>query len=227
MNEIKKISNSFEETLKDSNLQNISIELIETVTDSILEDGLLKDLPIIGTLVGLSKTSFKINDLLFLKKIISFLSELDKITAVDRKKMIDKIDKSEKFRVKVGEKLLYIIDKCEDHENAKYVSILFTGFLEGDIDYPDFLRGSKLIDRIYIGDLLEFVKDDRMDLDSSELSDYEGTGLYEIYAEDVSIRDQDDWRSTEKYIVEGGKTRGYITDIGAKIRKVLIKKIKN
>jgi hypothetical protein len=226
LNEIKKISNSFEETIKDSNLQNVSIGLAETLTDSLLEDGLLKDIPIIGTIVGLGKTSIKITDLLFLKKVIAFLSELDDISIEDRKAMIDKIDSSDKFRIKVGEKLLYIVDKCDDYENAQYVSKLFAGYLEGDIDYPDFLRGAKVIERIYVGDLLDFVNDDRRVLQPNELGDYEGTGLYETYTEEISVRDQDDWKASDKYIVDGGETKGYITDIGDKIRKVLKKENK-
>ncbi|URW79091.1 hypothetical protein [Xiashengella succiniciproducens] len=225
MNGIKKISNSFGQTLKDSNLQNVSIGIAETLSDSMLEDGLLKDIPVIGTIVGLGKTSIKITDLLFLKKVISFLSELENVSIKDRKKMIDKIDSSEKFRIKVGEKLLYIIDKCDDHENAQYVSKLFAGYLEREIDYPDFLRGAKVIERIYIGDLVDFIKDDRTVLEPNEIGDYEGTGLYETYTEEVSVRDQDDWKASDKYIVEGGETRAYITDIGDKIRKVLKKRL--
>lgn len=221
MNEINKISNSFEETLKDSNLHNVAIGLTETLTDSILRDGLLKDIPIIGTIVGLGKTSIKITDLLFLKKVISFLTELQTISIEDRKEMIDKIDLSKKFRVKVGERLLYIIDKCDDHENAQYISRLFAGYINREIDYPDFLKASKVIERIYIGDLIAFIKDERTVLQPNELVDYEGTGLYEIYSEEIIVRDQDDWKASDRYIVDGGEPRGYITNIGAKIRKVL------
>lgn len=227
MKGIKKISNSFGQTLKDSNLQNVSIGIAETLSDSLLEDGLLKDIPVIGTIVGLGKTSIKITDLLFLKKVISFLSELEDISVDVRKEMIDKIDSSEKFRIKVGEKLLYIIDKCDDYENAQYVSKLFAGYLEKEINYPDFLRGAKVIERIYIGDLLAFIKDDKTVLEPDELGEYEGTGLYENYTEDISVRDQDDWKASEKYVVDGGETRGYITDTGNKIRMVLKKRINN
>lgn len=228
MNEIKKISNSFEETLKDSNLQNVAVGLTETLTDSLLEDGLLKDIPIVRTIIGLGKTSIKITDFLFLKKVISFLSEIDEVSIEDRKKMIDKIDSSQKYRLKVGEKLLYIIEKCDDYENAQYVSKLFVGCLEKKIDYPDFLRGAKVIERIYIGDLLKFIKDNRKILEPDELIDYEGIdGLYKTYTEDISVRDQDDWKADEKYIIDGGEPRGYITDIGDKIRKVLKEDKKN
>ncbi|MFH1118253.1 MAG: hypothetical protein V1775_00410 [Bacteroidota bacterium] len=221
MEELKKMSNSFEETLKDSNLQNMAIDMTEAITDSFLEDGILKDIPLVNTILGMGKITSKISNILFLKKVLSFLSELENISPEDRKKMIEKIDSSKKYRVKVGEKLLYIIDKCDDYENAQYISRLFVGYVNGEMSYPDFLRASKLIERIYIGDLIEFIKDERTVLKPDELTDYEGTGLYQILNDDISIRDQDDWKASGKYVVDGGEPRGYLTEIGAKIREVL------
>jgi hypothetical protein len=69
-----------------------------------------------GTVIGLGKTAMGIKESLFLKKIIYFISELENISATKRHEMFEKIDNSRKFRTKVGEKLLYIIDKCDDHE---------------------------------------------------------------------------------------------------------------
>ncbi len=55
MTELKEYSNSLEETLKDSDLQNVSTGLAEVVLDSLIDDGIAKDIPIIGTVVGLGK----------------------------------------------------------------------------------------------------------------------------------------------------------------------------
>jgi len=221
MEEIIKMSNSLEETLKDSNLHNISTGFAETITDSLLEDGFLKEIPIVNTIVGLSKSAIRITDLLFLKKVISFLSKQEFISQKDRKEMIDKIDSSKKYRMKVGEKLLYIIDKCDDYENSQYISMLFAGFIKGEIDYPDFLRASKIIERIYIGDLKKFIEDDRTELNPTELVEYEGTGLYDIYTDEITLNYDDDWQHDNNYRVDGGEPIGIITEIGKKIRRVL------
>jgi hypothetical protein len=221
MEEIKKMSNAFEKTLKDYNLQNISIGFAETITDSMLADGFLKDIPIVSTIVGLSKGTVRITDLLFLKKIVSFLYEQENISKKDRKEMIDKIDSSEKYRVKVGEKLLYIIDKCDDYESSQYISKLFAGFINNEIDYPDFLRASKIIEKIYIGDLKKFIDDGRTELETTELIEYEGTGLYEIYNDEMELRYNDNIERNNEYMLHGGDPIGIITEMGKKIRKVL------
>ena len=48
MSELNKLSNSLEHTLKDCDLQNVSIGLAEVFTDTLIEDGITKDIPIIG-----------------------------------------------------------------------------------------------------------------------------------------------------------------------------------
>jgi len=94
MSEINNLSSSLEHTLKDSDLQNVTVSLAEVFADSLMEDGIAKDIPIIGTVIGLGKTALGIKESLFLKKVIYFISELKNISASKRREMIDKIDQS-------------------------------------------------------------------------------------------------------------------------------------
>ena len=64
-----KIQDSFNLTLKNSNLQNIVSDFAELSVDSILQEGVLKDIPIVSTLISLTKVGISINDKLFLKKM--------------------------------------------------------------------------------------------------------------------------------------------------------------
>ena len=114
MTELSELSNSIEKTLKDSDLQNVTIGLAEVALDNLLKDGIIKDVPIINTILGFGKASLAIKERLFLKKIIYFISGLSSIPINKRNQMIDEIDSSGKYRTRVGEKLLYIIDKCEE-----------------------------------------------------------------------------------------------------------------
>lgn len=136
--EINKLSNSLEETLKDSDLQNVTADLADSISEALLNDGFIKEVPIISTIVGLTKAAISLNDRLLIKKLIYFISELNGINQEKRNKLISEIDSSEKQKIKVGEKLLYIIDKCEDHYSAKYIAILFKAFLDEKIDYSQF-----------------------------------------------------------------------------------------
>jgi hypothetical protein len=234
MNELESLSNSLETTLKDSDLQNITADLAETFTDELLSDGLLKDIPIIGTIVGLAKASLNLKDRLFVKKLISFMAGINKINPEKRLELISKIDNSEKFKVKVGEKLLYILDKCDDHISAKYVAVLFASFLNKEISYEEYLRGAGIIQNIFIIDLEKFIETDTGKLEititSSDpgINDFQNTlitsGICTTTIEPVSVRDQDDHKRSEKYSVSGGEMIIYLTDIGQKLKQVLKEK---
>jgi hypothetical protein len=156
MNELDNLSQSLEQTIKDTDLQDVTIDLAETFTDAILKDGIVKDIPIFGTIVGLTKSVINLRDRLFLKKIIYFLKNLNSIPKGARHEMISKIDGSDEYKIKVGEKLLYIIDKCEDHKSADNIGKLFCAFLDNAITYADFLRGASIIDNISMQTWIHF-----------------------------------------------------------------------
>ena len=60
MSELTKLSNSLDQTLRDSDLQNVTINLAELFSDSLIKDGIAKDIPIIGSVIGVGKTAIGI-----------------------------------------------------------------------------------------------------------------------------------------------------------------------
>lgn len=231
MNELNKLANSLEATLKDSDLQNVTIELAESLTDAAIKDGLLRDVPVLGTIVGLARASISLNDRLLIKKLIYFITEFKDIEAQKRNQLLSKIESSEKHKVRVGEKLLYIIDKCDDHIMAKYIAVLFSAFLREEISYGEFLRCSAIIQRLLIQDLEDFIKIEVEEIESTitqyskGVSDFQysliTSGICATQTDRVSVRDQDDYKMGGKYVVEGGDLIIYMTDIGYTLKKIL------
>lgn len=203
------IQSSFEVTLTDSNLQNLSTDVTEFAIDSVLDNGLLKEIPIVSTIASILKIGVNIHDRLFLKKLLSFLSPLRNIPISERKKMIENIDNSKKYRVRVGEKLLYLIDSCEDHEISELVGILFKAYIEGKIIYDDFIKTASVLKKLNKGDFDWFIKERKSyNFDLDDTGDLISSGLFELYYEpvDVSVEDQDDFKERSKYktSVDGG-----------------------
>jgi uncharacterized ubiquitin-like protein YukD len=232
MTEIKDLSNAFTTTIKDTNLKDISVDISEVLVDNLLEDGILKDIPIIGTILKLGKFSLNIKDHLFIKKIIYFISELKEISPKKRNQIISKIDNSSEFRIKIGEKLLYIIDKCEDHIECEYIAKFFKAFLNEKLTYSEFLRCSSILQNIFIEDFEYFINhkspEKKRYRGDNDWNEYRGeidmnlinSGLLVIDIGEINIRDQDDWKSSERYVVEGGEESIHITEIGSKIREI-------
>ncbi|MBU1044547.1 MAG: hypothetical protein KJ915_09170 [Candidatus Omnitrophica bacterium] len=217
MSELNTLISAFEHTLKDSNLQNITIDLAEVFTDTLMEESIAREIPIIGTVVGLGKTALGIKEFLFLKKIIYFISELKNISATKRYEMIDKIDNSGKFRTKVGEKLLYIIDKCDDHEKSQFIARMFAAFLCQKISYEDFLRSASIIDRTLLEDLIWVIGHD--DFMYEELGDLVNSGMF-----NVNVVDQRDY---DLKLPAAYKLEAHLSEIGNKIKDILTISIEN
>ncbi|MDF4560139.1 hypothetical protein P3494_26935, partial [Vibrio parahaemolyticus] len=50
-------------------------ELAEIAIDSVLDDGVLKDIPVVGTAVSLYQTGVAVRERQYVKKLVTFLSE--------------------------------------------------------------------------------------------------------------------------------------------------------
>jgi len=74
-------------TLKESNLTKISENALELGIDSILEQGLLREIPVVSTLTGLIRIGVGVRDYLFLKKLLAFLQQLADIDPTIRAQM--------------------------------------------------------------------------------------------------------------------------------------------
>jgi hypothetical protein len=232
LDELNEISSTFSETIRNSDLHEVTEGLAETFLDTMLHEGVLRELPIFGSLIGIGKTVFNIRNSLFLKKIIFFLSEMGHVPVEKRRKMIDSINQDQNQKIKVGEKLIYIIDKCDDHIGAKYVAQFFSAFLEEKISYGEFKKGARIIQNIFIEDLEYFLETNISEFEKTvsteEAPDEDifpliNAGVCGFGYNQVSVEDQWDHEMSNRYIVEGGDTEIWVTSIGKKIKEILKK----
>ncbi|HGF7203196.1 TPA: hypothetical protein AB5D93_003177, partial [Vibrio cholerae] len=96
-----KLSKSLEDSLKKDDLSNLAIDLGEVGIDAILEGGVLRDIPILSSIVSGMNVIGSVRDALFTKKLISFLSELSDVSVEQRRSMIESIDNSNEYKIKV------------------------------------------------------------------------------------------------------------------------------
>ncbi len=230
MEKLSNIDTSLSDTLRNSDLQNVTEGLAETFIDSMLNDGILKDLPIVGSIVGLSKTAISIKNMLFIKNLFYFLSGINHISIEERRKMIDSVNESKNQKIKVGEKLIYILDKCDDYIDAKYIAQLFCAFLEKKVSYEEFLKGSRIIQSIFVGDLEYFLATDISEFEKKSSSEESPTedvfplinvGICGFGYNPISVDDQDNSDSYDRYKVEGGEAVIWVSSIGRKIKEIL------
>jgi hypothetical protein len=226
MKDIHDIAADFEQTLVQSNLLDMTADLSEVVIDEVLNEGILKEIPVISTIIRAINVSNSIGNYLFAKKLVAFIYGVRDVDPKRRKKEIEKIDKSEKYQIKIGEKLLFILDRCDDYEKARYIAHLFRAFLVQKISYDEFLKAAHVVERIYMHYLKYFIDDIEEFLMIEDAQEEIASGLFYIAAHPPKIRCEPITTKKDKpsYIIEDGVPTAHITHVGRVIRKVFTHK---
>lgn len=140
--------------------QDITIDIVEIGLDSILTDGIVKEIPVVKTLATFFKIGLNIKDRYFAEKLIKFIFELRNEQIDEEKRLEFKRDMEiESFKKKTTERLIIILDKLEEINKTIYITKLFKGFIEKKITWDEFCDFSKYIDFMTTKDfeLLKFL----------------------------------------------------------------------
>lgn len=166
----------------------ITENITEIIIDSFLENGTLKDIPVIGSLVSSYKIAMGIKEGFFFKKVLKFLFELKDIPIEKREKLLDKMNADEKYSSKLGEKIMLYLDKTEEYDKASIIGKLYSCVLKEKIDRETFERLCFMLDKVFIDDLIflkrlheneEDLKSDKYMLEKSNLSTVGFLGISE------------------------------------------------
>lgn len=174
------IKDTFVETIKTDDLQNVTKDLAEVVIDGVMNDGLLKDIPILGSIFGIGKGIMSISDRLFTKKLLLFLYELKDLTPQERNIQMIKIQTDANYQESIGEKLLMIVDKANDSKKASWLGRLFLYCLKKEIGYRDFLRCAEIINSASLYSLIEIITTDYTGIPIDQEDDFITSGLFRL-----------------------------------------------
>lgn len=222
------IQSSFNRTLQDSNLLDFTTDMSELAIDQLIDEDVLREIPIVKSIVSLTKVGISIHDKLFLKKIITFMYGIKDIAPEKRLQMIRKIDSSKQYSIKVGEKLLYVLDTCGDHVIASNIAKLFAAFLSGKITYNQYLEAAPIVARLSENDLKIFLGAYAISYMRDASKELTHTGLVYFDIEQVSVdvekREKEDWDDPkERYeaSVSGGEATILPTSAGDTIFEII------
>ncbi len=148
-----RLADSFVETIKSSDLSTIFENAAEIWIDSVLDQGFVRDIPVVGTLLRVGKATTGIRDYILIKKILLFLKGIDNVPLAERQDFVKKMSDNSSFRTRVGENLIMLLDRLDDFDKPRLVAKLFCHLLGGRISYDDFIRLTNSIDRAFISDL--------------------------------------------------------------------------
>ncbi len=152
--EPKALAPSLVESFTDFDPAQITPDLLEVALDHILDESIIKDIPIVRTIVGIYKATASIRDRALVKKLVNFLSSLSAVSQEVRQQFRARMNVDEKFKCKVGEKLLLIIERLDDMGKPSLVALAFQAYMEEYIDFDMFQRLACAIDKSFYPDLM-------------------------------------------------------------------------
>ena len=129
-------------------------DIIEVGLDTIMNDGILKDVPILSTVISLYKIGDSIRERCNLKKIAVFVNELNKGIVSDRKKKEyrEKFITNDKFRNQQIEYLLVLIDRYIGYDKPRLLAKLYLAYLDGIIVWEELTMYAEVVDRFLLLD---------------------------------------------------------------------------
>ena len=147
------LSLSFGDSLSED-VASIVGEYAELGLDALVEEGLLKDIPIVSTAVAVYRIGKSIREKHHISKLISFLNEINKGIADEEKReqYREKFNSNEKFRNQELEYILLITDRYIGFQKPQMLAKLYLEYLDGSIDWIRFTEYAEIIDRLLASD---------------------------------------------------------------------------
>jgi hypothetical protein len=206
MSEKENIETSLIKSIAQSELKNIATDLGEVALDSLSEDGLVKDIPVIGTIAKVYSVGATVKGKIFERKIIKFLINLEEISEEKRVDFVRRITTDDKHSQKVGEHLIVLLDRMDDMNKPAYLAKLLAAYIENNIDYEMFLRLSSIIDKAFLPDLGKLHNYKKHQYGGWITTSLENLGLVYLSVVDGGSYDEDGNPT--------GGNRYYISDLG-------------
>ena len=148
-----KLTEDFEKSLF-NNSKEIIGEYIEFGIDSFINDGILKDIPIVNTIVAVLKVGKNIHDRNLLKQTLTFINEFNKnnLTEEQLKNYKERIEKDRKKCEDELGRVLLLLNNFIDKEKSIMLSKLFKAYVSQLLNWNDFCEYSEIINRLFIQD---------------------------------------------------------------------------
>ena len=134
-------------------ISSLGRDLFEVGLDQIVNEGVLREIPVVNSLYNLGKATVAISQGLFIKKLIKFLGELSNVSYEKRQSFLEVIDKNPQKKRAFEDTLLLLIDRADSLEKPLIVGSLWQHHILGNISYEDAMRLSDIVNRVYMSDL--------------------------------------------------------------------------
>lgn len=159
-----KLVENFEKSLF-NNMEELTYDYAELGIDSIITNGVLKDIPIVRSFMGVLKIGKNIHDRNLLKQSLNFIQEFNSgnIDEEKLKRYKKEIEENHKKAEKEIGRVLLLLNAFIDKEKSSMLAKIFKAYVEEKITWNEFCEFSEIINRLFIEDLriLKYLKEQK------------------------------------------------------------------
>ena len=159
-------------------------DFLELGIDSFIEDGVLRDIPIVNSIVSGLKFAKNIYDRNLLRRTLEFINELNNGT-LNKERLIAYsstiVNNSKKCEEELGRVLIYL-NSFVDKEKSIMLAKVYKAYITQKINWDEFCEFAEIISKIFIQDIqiLRKIKDSDMDLIVSQDDNYRLERLHSL-----------------------------------------------
>jgi hypothetical protein len=147
------LGKSLRDTIVKSELPSLIREFGEIGVDSFLDEGLLKEIPVLSAILAVGKTAGSIRDFLFTKKLFRFLSAISTLNPAERANLIERLDQEPNFRSYTGERLMDLLSRLDEEQKPYLVGTALKLYAKKIITSDQLQRINHAIERFLLCDL--------------------------------------------------------------------------
>lgn len=219
------LSLALSESLNDDVTSLVS-DIAEIGIDSVMKEGILKEIPFLSTVVGVYNIGKTIKELHEIKKIEQFILSINKgiVDDNERNAHIARLKENPKQRSKELEYVIILLDRLVEFNHVELLSKIYLAYLNEKITMVEFQQYSELIERFLPGDVDTLSKhviktDEYSHVDPSALR-LIGLGLmYESSGRIMTATTDED--KAETLIIPGNEREYKLTSFGEKFLSVI------
>lgn len=129
--------------------------ILEAGLDSVFEDSLLKDIPLLSTAVSLYNIGHSIKERHYFKKLARFIQALNDGLAGDAEAQVfrDRILRDQKKSMKELEYILILVDRYISDGKSAVIAKLYLAYLDSRLSWEEFSVYSEVTYQLFMNDL--------------------------------------------------------------------------
>jgi len=148
-----------ETAILSSDVGNTALNLIEVGIDTALDSGALRDIPVLGTVVGIGRLGMSVSDFFLIRKLRDFLSPLSSLTPGERRSLSGNIAADPKYARRVGIKVAELLNRVDSDLKPQMIGACFAALAKDEIDVAMLQRLTHAIEMLppfHLADVSKF-----------------------------------------------------------------------